>query len=139
MSRKQPRNRAAGRGALPHGQQEQPASKTGNRGGVQQNAACRMISRRSRWLEHGGASGAAVCGLLLLAVGLVFGQTVRHEFVNYDDDAYVYKNVQVARGLTAQGIAWVFSHSHASNWHPLTSMSHMLDCQLYGLAPADTT
>ena len=75
----------------------------------------------------------AVCGLLLLAVGLVFGQTVRHEFVNFDDDQYVYENPYIARGLTAPGIAWVFTHSHGANWHPVTGLSHLLDCQVYGL------
>src|SRR5215208_4750218 len=76
----------------------------------------------------------AICGLLSAAIALVFGQTVHHEFVNYDDELYVVDNAQVARGLTARGIVWAFTTSHASNWHPLTWLSHMLDCQLYGLA-----
>jgi tetratricopeptide (TPR) repeat protein len=76
---------------------------------------------------------ASVCAALLLAIGLVFGQTVRHDFVNYDDPAYVSENPHINAGLTGQGIAWVFSHVHANNWHPLTSISHMLDCQCYGL------
>ena len=76
---------------------------------------------------------AAVCGLLLLAVAVVFGQTVQHEFVNFDDDPYVVQNPQIARGLTAQGFVGAFTHGHAGNWHPLTSISHMLDCQFYGL------
>jgi tetratricopeptide (TPR) repeat protein len=75
----------------------------------------------------------SVCALLVLAVGLVFGQTVRLGFVNYDDNAYVYENAQVARGLSVQGIVWAFTHSHAMNWHPLTWISLMADCQLYGL------
>ncbi len=75
----------------------------------------------------------AICGLLLLAVGLVFGQTVGYDFVNYDDDVYVYKNPQIAHGLTFSGITWVFTHSHGANWHPLTGLSHMVDCQLDGL------
>jgi protein O-mannosyl-transferase len=78
----------------------------------------------------------AVCIFLLLAVGLVFGQTVHHEFVNYDDDRYVYENPPVPHGLTAQGIAWAFTSKQACNWHPLTWLSHMLDCQVYGLKPA---
>src|SRR6202030_858627 len=49
--------------------------------------------------------------------------------------AYVYKNPQVFRGLTSEGIIWAFTQSHAANWHPLTWLSHMLDCQLYGLSP----
>lgn len=77
----------------------------------------------------------AVCGFLVLAVVLVFGQTVRHGFVNFDDDEYVYGNPRIRSGLTAQGIAWAFTHSHAANWHPMTWLSHMLDCQIYGLKP----
>ena len=81
------------------------------------------------------ASVLAVCVFLFLAILLVFGQTLRHEFVNYDDIEYVYKNAQVVRGVTAEGIGWAFTHAHAANWHPLTWISHMLDCQLYGLEP----
>ena len=76
----------------------------------------------------------AVCVFLLLAVALVFGQTVRHEFINYDDKEDVYENPQVARGFTAQGIGWAFTTTHNSMWGPLTWLSHMLDCQLYGLS-----
>jgi protein O-mannosyl-transferase len=77
----------------------------------------------------------AVCGVLLLAVGLVFGQTICHDFVNYDDDNYVYENPHVTHGLTAQDIAWAFTSKYAGNWHPLTWISHMLDYQIYGLSP----
>ncbi len=75
----------------------------------------------------------AICGFLLCAVFLVFGQTVRHEFIDFDDDLYVYQNTHVTQGLTAQGIGWAFTARVANNWHPLTWLSHMLDCQLYGL------
>ena len=75
----------------------------------------------------------AVCGFLLLAIALVYGQTVRHEFVNFDDDEYIYENPKVAQGVTVEGIAWACTTGHAGNWHPLTWLSHMLDCQLYGL------
>jgi tetratricopeptide (TPR) repeat protein len=77
----------------------------------------------------------AVCGFLLLAVFLVFGQTLRYGFVNYDDGQYVYEKPEISAGLTAHGIAWAFTHGHVGHWHPLTSISHMLDCQLYGLWP----
>ena len=74
----------------------------------------------------------AICGFLIVAVAVVFGRTVQHGFVNYDDAVYVYENPQVASGLTSQSIPWAF-RSYRSNWHPLTWLSHMLDCQLYGL------
>src|SRR4030095_12094300 len=64
---------------------------------------------------------------------LVFGQTFRHDFVNYDDPRYVYENTRITNGLSISGIAWAFTHIHSLNWHPLTTISHMLDCQLYGL------
>src|SRR6195256_5072997 len=64
---------------------------------------------------------------------LVFGQTVKHDFVNFDDHVYVYDNPLVTAGLTINGIVGAFTHAHARNWHPLTTISHMLDCQLYGL------
>jgi protein O-mannosyl-transferase len=75
-----------------------------------------------------------VSGLLLLAVLLVFGQTVRHEFVNYDDSMYVYENPRVCGGLSAEGLTAAIRTPVAGNWHPVTVLSHMLDCQIYGLA-----
>jgi len=63
----------------------------------------------------------------------VFGQTLTHDFVNFDDHVYVYENPLIIRGLSAEGIIEAFTHTHARNWHPLTTLSHMLDCQLYGL------
>jgi tetratricopeptide (TPR) repeat protein len=67
---------------------------------------------------------------------VVFGQALGHGFVNYDDPSYVYENPTVSKGLTLDGLKWAFTHSHARNWHPLTTLSHMVDCQLFGLKPA---
>ncbi len=126
-SHRQPTNLAS-----PH--RDQAVSKADGQGGVQRkptrsdDAPAASLSAASNFYPV-----LAVCGLLLLAVGLVFGQTIRHEFVNYDDDDYVYNNPQVSRGLGAEGICWAFTHSHNDNWHPLTWISLMLDCQLYGL------
>ena len=69
-------------------------------------------------------------------VWLVFGQTLRHEFVAYDDQNYVYESPVVTAGLTLNGIRLAFTQPHARNWHPLTTLSHMLDSQLFGLNPA---
>ena len=72
--------------------------------------------------------------LFLVAITLaVFGQTIRYDFVNFDDDLYVYNSPAIKAGLTVKGIAFAFISQHAGNWHPLTTVSHMLDCQLYGL------
>jgi tetratricopeptide (TPR) repeat protein len=80
-----------------------------------------------RWLTIG------VCIFLAAITWMVFGQTLGHDFINYDDQNYVYENAKITGGLNLAGIAWAFSHVHAQNWHPLTTISHMLDCQLYGL------
>jgi protein O-mannosyl-transferase len=78
----------------------------------------------------------AIVSIFLVGIVLVaFGQTLRHEFVNYDDDQYVYDNPNITSGLSLEKIGWAFTHVHADNWHPLTTISHMLDCQLYGLQP----
>jgi tetratricopeptide (TPR) repeat protein len=74
-----------------------------------------------------------ICVLLVAITWSVFGQTLRHEFVNYDDNEYVYENPTVIRGLDLNGVDWAFTHIVAYNWHPLTMISHMLDCQMYGL------
>ncbi len=76
-----------------------------------------------------------ICGLLLLAVATVFGQTIQYGFTNYDDDVYVYDNPQVQHGLTVEGIGWALTTGHGNNWHPLTWLSLMLDGQLYGRQP----
>ena len=76
-----------------------------------------------------------VCLALALLVWIVFGQTLGHEFVNYDDNVYVYENPLVSEGLTWRGMAAAFAESHARNWHPLTTLSHMLDAELFGLTP----
>ena len=85
------------------------------------------MTERYPWLRD-----LAIGGLLLLAVGVVFGQTVRYEFVNFDDDACVYENPSVNKGLTAEGLAQAFVNARNSSWVPLTWLSHMLDYQLYG-------
>jgi tetratricopeptide (TPR) repeat protein len=74
-----------------------------------------------------------VCGFLLLAVGLVFGRTINHEFVEYDDNEYIYENPHITQGSIAEKIGWAFQGGYANNWHPLTWLSHILDYELYGL------
>ena len=74
-----------------------------------------------------------VCLGLVAVTWAVFGQTLAHDFVNFDDHVYVYDNPVVVRGLSTEGIIGAFTHTHARNWHPLTTISHILDCQLYGL------
>jgi hypothetical protein len=77
----------------------------------------------------------AICGGLLGLTWLVFGQTLWHDFINFDDNQYIYENAKVISGLSWDNVAWTFTHSHAKLWHPLTTISHMADCQFYGLHP----
>jgi tetratricopeptide (TPR) repeat protein len=79
---------------------------------------------------------AAICFVLAAVTLLVYLPVMRHEFVNYDDPAYITDNAHVKAGLTWPGIVWAFQSSEAANWHPLTWISHMIDCQLFGLNPA---
>jgi tetratricopeptide (TPR) repeat protein len=72
--------------------------------------------------------------LLALATLLVYLPTGYYGFADYDDREYVTQNPMVQAGLTWSGVKWAFTTTHASNWHPLTWLSHMLDCQLFGLS-----
>ena len=85
--------------------------------------------------SQGVLSAVGISLFLAVLVCIAFGQAIRHEFVNYDDDRYVYDNPKISGGLALGGVGWAFTHVHAANWHPLTTISHMLDCQLYGLQP----
>jgi tetratricopeptide (TPR) repeat protein len=82
-----------------------------------------------------GATTLGVCAFLTAITWLVFGETLHHPSINFDDQGYLFQNPQVTPGLTLNGILWAFRHSHMENWHPLTWISHMLDCQLFGLNP----
>ena len=81
---------------------------------------------------------AAVCCLLAVAVFMIYGQTVRHEFIVCDDDPYVFGNPYVLQGLTKEGFQWAMTTTHAGNWHPLTWLSHMADVHCYGVHGLDT-
>jgi Flp pilus assembly protein TadD len=80
-----------------------------------------------------------VAALPLLALAALtfaaFSPLLSAGFINYDDNDYVTGNPQVRAGLTLDGLFWAFTTFHASNWHPLTWLSHMLDVQLYGMRP----
>ena len=74
-----------------------------------------------------------ICAVLAVITWLVFGQTTAYQFVTYDDPNYVYDNASVAAGLSPKSVSWAFTHTVGGNWHPLTTISHILDCQLHGL------
>jgi len=73
--------------------------------------------------------------LLSLAVIATFWQVRNHAFIHLDDGEYITDNIHVHTGLSWDNITWAFTSTHAANWHPLTWLSHMLDCELFGLNP----
>src|SRR5258706_8800960 len=77
-----------------------------------------------------------ICLILVAGTLAIFGRVAGFDFINYDDLDYVTENWHVRSGLTLEGVVWAFTTGYSSNWHPLTWMSHMADCQLYGLNPA---
>jgi tetratricopeptide (TPR) repeat protein len=72
---------------------------------------------------------------LALSIFIAFRQVTTCKFVHLDDGAYVVDNPHVTAPLTRQSFAWAFTGTHSGNWHPLTSLSHILDYQLFGLNP----
>jgi len=83
----------------------------------------------------GVGRSAAIALVLVALVGAVYGQVSGFAFVNFDDGRYVYDNAHVRAGLSRDGVRWAFTTVTASNWHPLTWLSHMLDVELFGVEP----
>jgi Flp pilus assembly protein TadD len=77
-----------------------------------------------------------ICLALVLGSVLVYGRLLFSGFVDFDDGDYVLQNPHVNKGLSFGGAGWAFTTGYDSNWHPMTWLSHMVDCQLYGLSPA---
>jgi tetratricopeptide (TPR) repeat protein len=78
---------------------------------------------------------SVICVLILVVVMAVYGRVIGYPFVNYDDNNYVTENSHIRNGLTWSGATWAFSSTEHSNWHPLTWLSHALDCEIFGLQP----
>ena len=86
--------------------------------------------------DHHRGQRWAACLLLAALVLAAYGPALNCGFVPLDDPAYVTQNPYIQNGLTWQSVAWAFRAGYASNWHPLTWLSHALDIQLFGLNPA---
>jgi len=76
-----------------------------------------------------------LCLFLIAATLVVYNRVNQNSFVNFDDDRYITENAHVRAGLTWGTIRWAFSSLEQANWHPLTWLSHALDCQLFRLNP----
>jgi protein O-mannosyl-transferase len=90
--------------------------------------AHRPPDQKGRWLTP------AICLGLIALTWVIFGRAIGFDFFNYDDSFYVYQNPSISNGLTRVGFAKAFTHPLVGNWHPLTSISLMLDAQLFGLS-----
>ncbi len=77
-----------------------------------------------------------ICVFLALATLTAYWSVKNNDFIMYDDGVYIYENPHVYSGLSRENIVWALTAVHAGNWHPLTWMSHMLDCDVFGLNPA---
>jgi tetratricopeptide (TPR) repeat protein len=77
-----------------------------------------------------------ICIALAVVTFIAFEGVRKNDFVNYDDDFYVTNNEFVQEGLSSRSIAWAFTTWHMGNWHPLTWISHIIDCSIFGLNPA---
>ena len=75
-----------------------------------------------------------IAGLGLFVL-LIYSQTTRFEFINLDDNLYVYANPALQNGLNWEAVKWAFTTFWSANWHPLTWLSHGLDIQLFGMSP----
>ncbi len=77
-----------------------------------------------------------ICLGLAVVTFAAFEGLRHNDFINFDDGSYITENPHVKNGFTVDGFVWAFTTGYASNWHPLTWLSHMADCQLYGVNPA---
>ena len=78
---------------------------------------------------------AIVAAVLVVVTFGVYSRVGTFSFTNFDDPDYVAQNATVQHGLSAEGVKWAFTTGFMGNWHPLTWLSHMLDCELFGLSP----
>ena len=77
-----------------------------------------------------------VCAALVVVTFAAYERLRHNEFVDLDDYGYVVENPNVNNGITLESVFWAFTTSHKANWHPLTWLSHMLDCEFFDLNPA---
>jgi protein O-mannosyl-transferase len=85
--------------------------------------------------RHSGSAIYILCAALAVLTFAVYAPAIFHPFVNYDDNVYVWDNPHVQEGISVSTLTWAMTAMDSANWHPVTWVSHALDCQLYGLNP----
>jgi protein O-mannosyl-transferase len=111
---------------IPASESKSAARVNSPAGITSQSGASSLIATRWAWI---------LSLLLIVATVAVYYPVKDHPFANYDDDAYVTSNPHVQAGLTWETVKWSFTTYEFANWHPLTWLSHALDCQLFGMDP----
>jgi len=96
----------------------------------------RSVERRQAKLPFAGKT-IALAFVLVIGTLLLYSPVRTHDFINYDDKEYVVDNPHVTAGLNWETVRWSMSSTEQANWHPLTWLSHALDCQLFGLDAGD--
>ena len=86
------------------------------------------------WFDRARGVRIVLAALLGCATLLLYIPVRHHAFLAFDDSVYVTRNIHVSTGLNLDNIRWAFTGFHESNWHPLTWLSHMADCQVFGLS-----
>ncbi|PYI62458.1 MAG: hypothetical protein DMC60_02430, partial [Verrucomicrobia bacterium] len=110
----------------------------GKRTAQKRRAAASSALNARRTVPQSYAAAPGRCDLLIM-LGLavvtlaIYAQVIGHQFITLDDPTYIQENSMVNHGLTRAGLAWAFTTFHVANWHPLTWISHMVDCQLFGM------
>src|SRR5213082_2329820 len=93
-------------------------------------------TRKAVPLSHAvtfGRSDLLILPGLAVVTLAVYAQVIGHQFITLDDPTYIQENSMVKRGVTLAGLTWAFTTFHVANWHPLTWISHMIDCQFFGM------
>ena len=105
------------------------------RGGsdAKRRAPVREAAPRTGFSARQNLNALLVCVAIVAASFVVYGQLAHHAFIHFDDDLYIYQNPHVVSGLSWSNVAWALTEYRSNTWHPMAWISHMLDCQLFGL------
>ena len=107
-------------------------------GSIQMRDSAQPVAplKRAEFFSSPGKRTAVLALLLFLLTLIAYNPVTQNGFVGFDDPSYITNNRHVQAGLTWTTVKWAFRSTDAANWHPITWLSHALDCQLFGLRPA---
>jgi len=86
-------------------------------------------------MQSGKYDAPVIYAVLCIITLAVFMPVSRCDFISFDDPQYITANPKVSGGLSVENSRWAFTTGHASNWHPITWLSHMVDCEIFGINP----